>query len=80
MRELDSSTIGIVGLDCGGLPPEVEFGKRSPTIALDTSGTCARDQGEGRNRALEIAAREIADALCLTLAHAPDRHSETVAR
>jgi UDP-N-acetyl-D-galactosamine dehydrogenase len=66
MFDLDNAQIGIVGLGYVGLPLAVEFGKRFPTIGMDTNSARIKELQAGSDSSLEITAEELRQATRLT--------------
>lgn len=58
--------IGVLGLGYVGLPLAVEFGKKYPTIGLDTNAARVQELKEGRDSSLEVEPEELQQVPYLT--------------
>ena len=72
MMDIKAARIGIVGLGYVGLPLAVEFGRRYPTIGLDTKEERVRELRTGRDSTCEVGSAELAAAVQLTYSCAPE--------
>lgn len=72
MFDINAVRIGIVGLGYVGLPLAVEFGRRYPTIGLDTKEERIRELRTGQDSTREVAAPELAAATRLSYTHRPE--------
>lgn len=66
MFDLDNAHIGIIGLGYVGLPLAVEFGKRFPTLGIDTNSARIKELKAGRDSSLEVTGEELQAAKQLT--------------
>ena len=64
--------IAVLGLGYVGLPLAVAFGRLGPTVGFDVNAARIADLRRGRDRTLEVAADELAQADGLTLTGDPD--------
>lgn len=66
MKNIDSITIGIVGLGYVGLPLAVEFGKKFPTIGFDINTVRVKELQSGQDSTLEVEPEMLAQATKLS--------------
>lgn len=59
MFDLAKTRIGVIGLGYVGLPLAVEFGKKYPTVGLDTNTARIKELREGRDSSLEVEPEEL---------------------
>jgi UDP-N-acetyl-D-galactosamine dehydrogenase len=66
------ATIAVIGLGYVGLPLAVEFGKHRPVIGFDIDRSRIEELRQGRDRTLEVAAGELAEATQLSFTSDPE--------
>ena len=62
MKQVEQSTLAIIGLGYVGLPLAVEFGKQLPTIGFDINKTRIEELKGGNDHTLETTQEELRDA------------------
>ncbi len=69
MLDLSTARLGIIGLGYVGLPLAVEFGKRYPTIGLDTNEARVLELQAGADSTLEVSSEALQQAALLRYTH-----------
>ncbi|MDX1406457.1 MAG: Vi polysaccharide biosynthesis UDP-N-acetylglucosamine C-6 dehydrogenase TviB, partial [Woeseiaceae bacterium] len=60
--DLNTASIGIIGLGYVGLPLAVEFGRRFPTVGFDVKASRVEELRAGRDSTLEVPDEQLAEA------------------